>query len=209
MNLSVKTYSLSLLFFLFIFQCFSQSENQEWKAQIAIGVNHPFEDGFVEDFSAKPVNFPTVNLGIQYMFSFQLGAKLDFGFNRFSNEDSSPEFKTNYTRVNAQLVYDPTTVSNFFPPRLAIVGHAGPGLSFVKPLGDYPDNKTSFFNVLAGIEFHYDMSERFSLYTDVSYIFGFGEDFDPITDGYGSFNGNLLNITFGVSVSLSGCRTCF
>ena len=143
------------------------------------------------------------------MFKPQLGAKLDFGFNRFSNDDESPEFKTNYTRINAQIVYDPSVAINFLPPRLAIVGHAGPGLSFVKPLGDYPDNDISFFNVLAGIEFHYDMSERFSLYTDVSYILGFGKDFDPVTDGYGSFNGNLLNITFGVSVSLSGCRTCY
>lgn len=209
MNLSVKTYSFSLFYFLSIIMCYAQSENQEWKAQIAIGINHPFEDGFVEDFSAKPINFPTVNLGIQHMFKPQLGAKLDFGFNRFSNDDESPEFKTNYTRINAQIVYDPSVAINFLPPRLAIVGHAGPGLSFVKPLGDYPENDISFFNVLAGIEFHYDMSERFSLYTDVSYIHGFGKDFDPVTDGYGSFNGNLLNITFGVSVSLSGCRTCY
>ncbi|HZW63413.1 MAG TPA: outer membrane beta-barrel protein [Flavobacteriaceae bacterium] len=209
MNLSGKTSSILLVVFFMVFHAFSQSDNQKWKAQFAVGINHPFSEGFVEGFYAKSINFPTINLGIQYMFKPQFGAKLDFGYNRFSNEDDSPEFKVNYSRVNAQLVYDPTTVTNFLPDRIAIVGHAGPGMTFIKPLGDYPENDTSFLNFMAGVEFHYDVSQLFSVYTDVSYIFGFGKEFNPITDGYGSFNGDIITLTVGVSLSLSGCRTCF
>ena len=208
MNLLIKTYCAIAMLFL-VSNSHAQSDTQKLKAQFAVGVNMPSSNGFVENFSANSINFPTINLGLQYMFKTQWGAKLDYGYNRFSNDDESPEFKTNYSRVNVQLVYDPTPVTNFLPDRVAMVAHAGPGMSFIKPLGDYPENDTSFFNVMAGIEFHYDMTDRFSLYTDVSYILGFGEDFDPITDGYGSFNGDLITITFGVSVSLSGCRTCF
>ncbi len=87
---------------------YSQGDTSTWKAQIAFGFNYPDIDGFVEGFEAKPLNFPTINLGVQHMFSRNLGAKLDFGYNRFSNVDGSPEFKTNYSRINAQLVYDVT-----------------------------------------------------------------------------------------------------
>ena len=142
------------------------------------------------------------------MFKRQFGAKLDFGFNRFSSGDNSIDFKTNYTRINAQFVYDPTESITFLPPRLGLVGHAGPGFSMVKPLGSFGDNKTSFLNLMAGLEIHYAMSEYMSLYTDVSYIAGFGGDFDPITEGFGSFNGNLMTISFGITFSLSGCKYC-
>ncbi|WP_040280712.1 outer membrane beta-barrel protein [Psychroserpens damuponensis] len=192
--------------------CFSFSHSQkatnEIKAQIAIGVNSPSQSGFVDGFQAKSINFPTVNLGVQYMFKRQLGGKLDFGFNRFSSDDNSVEFKANYTRINAQLVYDPTESITFLPPRMGIVTHAGPGYTFVKPLGDFGENKNSFLNLMAGFEVHYAMSEYMSLYTDVSYIAGLGGDFDPITEGFGSFNGNLMTITFGISFSLSGCQYC-
>ncbi|MEY8850055.1 cell envelope biogenesis protein OmpA [Psychroserpens sp. XS_ASV72] len=187
---------------------YGQKATNKWKAQIALGVNSPSTSGFVEDFESKSINFPTVNAGIQHMFKPQMGAKLDFGFNRFSNEDNSPEFKINYTRINAQFVYDPTEALGILPERIGLVAHAGPGFSFVKPLGDYADNNLSFLNVMGGIEIHYAISQHMSLYTDVSYILGFGKDFDPVIDGFGSFNGNLLTITFGITFSLSGCHYC-
>ena len=61
---------------------------------------------------------------------------------------------------------------------------------------------------MGGIEFHYGISDKLSVYVDTSYIFGFGKDFNPISDGFGSFNGDLLTITFGASISLSGCYYC-
>ena len=203
-----QKHKLLLVIVLFTTLSFAQKNTNKWKAQIALGVNSPSQSGFVEGFESKSVNFPTVNAGFQRMFKPQLGAKLDFGFNRFSNEDNSPEFKINYTRINAQLVYDPTESIGFLPPQIGLIAHAGPGYSFVKPLGDYSGNKVSFLNVMAGLEVHYALSEYMSLYTDVSYILGFGKDFDPVINGFGSFNGNLLTITFGITFSLSGCHYC-
>ncbi|RKE98462.1 hypothetical protein BXY80_0550 [Ichthyenterobacterium magnum] len=198
---------MALLLFVSTF-AFAQRDINKWKAQIAIGLNGPSQSGFVDGFEGKSVNFPTVNLGFQRMFKPQFGAKLDFGFNRFSNADNTAEFKANYSRINAQFVYDPTQSITFLPERLGVEAHAGPGFSFVKPLGNYGANKLSFLNVMAGFEVHYGITKRMSIYTDVSYILGLGKDFDPITKGYGSFNGNLLNVTFGVTFSLSGCQYC-
>ncbi len=201
-------YKLVVITLLFTVISFAQKDTNVWKAQIALGLNSPSQSGFVEGFESKSVNLPTVHAGFQYMFKRQLGGKLDFGYNRFSSDGDSPDFKINYTRINAQLVYDPTESIGFLPQRIGLIAHAGPGYSFVKPLGDYSNNKVSFLNVMAGLEVHYAMSEYMSLYTDVSYIMGFGSDFDPIIEGFGSFNGNLLTITFGITFSLSGCHYC-
>ena len=189
---------------------FGQSDINKWKVQLAFGVNYPDVDGFIKGFEAKPVNFPTINLGVQNMFARSLGVKLDLGYNRFSNAEESAEFKTNYTRINAQLVYDSTNDLIFLPASIGLVGHFGPGFSFIKPLGNYSDNNHTFFNALAGLEIHYRIANTVSVYTDVSYIMNLSGDktYDPISNGYGTFNNNLFNLSFGISVSLSGCQYC-
>jgi len=207
MDSLINTYLVAVLL-LSSFTISAQRETNKWKAQLALGVNSPSKSGFVGDFQAKSINFPTVNLGVQTMFKQQFGAKLDFGYNRMSSEDPSPEFKLNYSRVNAQLVYDPTYNLYFLPQRMGLVLHAGPGYSFAKPLGNFSNNNLSFFNVMGGLEVHFGLAERASLYIDTSYILGLGKDFDPVTEGFGSFNGNLLTVTFGITFSLSGCQYC-
>ena len=147
---------------------FAQREIAKWKLQLAVGVNHPFSNGFVDEVFAKRFNVPTINIGLQHMFTQTMGAKLDIGFNRFKNGESVPEFKTNYTRVNTQFVYDPSMSLGFLPQSMRVVLHAGPGISFVKPLGNLSENNTTFLNGLIGGELHYSLSEKVSIYA-VSY----------------------------------------
>lgn len=189
------------------FSGLAQNDMSRIKAQFALGVNSPSSNGFVNDYKANSINFPSVNLGIQYMFASRLGAKLDLGFNRFSNAKNTPDFKTNYTRINGQVVYD---LSGFIPisNRIGYFIHGGPGVSIIKPLGDFGENKTTNLNALGGLEIHYGISDKLSVYLDTSYIFGFGKDFNPVSSGFGSFNGDLLTITIGASISLSGCYFC-
>ncbi|PWH83550.1 cell envelope biogenesis protein OmpA [Algibacter marinivivus] len=198
---------LALAFLLVGFSSFSQGDTSTVKAQFALGVNSPSSNGFVDDFQANSINFPTINLGVQYMFKPLLGAKLDFGFNRFSNIDNTPDFKVNYSRINIQVVYDASIITSF-SDRMGAFIHVGPGFSMIKPLGNFGENKTSYLNAMGGIELHYGISDKLSVYLDTSYIFGFGKDFNPVSDGFGSFNGDLLTITFGASISLSGCYYC-
>ncbi|XCF06873.1 cell envelope biogenesis protein OmpA [Tamlana crocina] len=185
----------------------AQSDTSTVKAQFALGVNSPSQAGFVSNIESKSINFPSINLGLQYMFKPKFGAKLDFGYNRFSNGENTPEFKVNYSRINAQLVFDASEMLSF-SKRMGLFLHAGPGYSMVKPLGNYGENKTSFLNALGGLELHYGISDVLSVYLDGSYIFGFADDFNPVSSGFGSFNGNVLTITFGASISLSGCYYC-
>ncbi len=139
MNISFTKFKqlvVLIMFYVISIPNFGQSDINKWKVQLAFGVNYPDVDGFIKGFEAKPVNFPTINLGVQNMFARSIGAKLDLGYNRFSNAEESSEFKTNYTRINTQLVYDSTNDLIFLPSSIGLVGHFGPGLSFIKPLGN-------------------------------------------------------------------------
>lgn len=205
---TIKHYCITVITVLAVTTSSAQIETSKWKALMALGINSPSQSGLVAPFEANSINFPSINLGLQRMFTPQLGAKLDFGYNRFANADNTPEFKTNYSRVNLQFVYDATRFFSFLPIHTGVVFHAGPGYSMIKPLGDYGDNKTVFLNGMAGLEFHYGISRSVSAFVDTSYIYGFAKDFDPITEGFGSFNGNLLTVSVGIAVSLSGCYTC-
>ena len=208
MKTSFKHYSLIILLLCFVNLGFSQIETAKWKALIALGVNSPSQGGFVDEFAGKSINFPTINLGIQRMFTNEYGVKVDLGYNRFSGSNFIFSNKINYTRINAQFVYDAGQVATFLPIGMGLVGHIGPGYSIIKPLGDFKDNNTSFLNAMAGIEVHYRIARTVSAFVDASYIYGFSKNFNPITEGIGSFNGNLFTATVGVSISLSGCVTC-
>lgn len=185
-------------------------QTSKWKALFALGINYPTTDGFIDGAYAQSINFPTVNLGVQHMFKKQYGVKLDYGFNRSKNDEGSLEFKLNYSRINAQFVFDPTDYLGFIPIRMRTILHAGPGFSFTTPLGNLGNNKQSYLNVLGGLELHYAINEKVSVYTDVAYIYGVTslDDYDPVLNGLGAFNGSVFNLTFGLAVSLSGCQFC-
>ena len=187
----------------------AQRAEKRWTGQIAIGMNNPIDDGSNDGYFTNYLNFPTVNIGVQHMFKPDWGARLDVGFNRASNADGSLDFKLNYTRVNAQIVYNATNVLRFLPERLELVAHAGPGLSFTSPLAPYSNNTYTYLNLLAGAEIHYRLSRGVTIFTDLSYALSLaGEDkYNINVDGF-SFNGDLLYLTFGVTFALSGCQYC-
>ncbi|MGB1307462.1 MAG: cell envelope biogenesis protein OmpA [Oceanihabitans sp.] len=193
--------------FLFATTANSQVEEATWKAQFAFGINSPSQNGFVKPFKAKSINFPSFSLGVQYTFKPKMAAKLDFGYNRIGHASNSPEFKVNYSRINAQFVYNITSLLAL-PPEFGLQAHAGPGFTFVKPLGDFTNNNTNFFNLLAGVEFHYGFSRTLSAFIDASYIYGLSSNYKKPSDGFGSFNGNLLTLSAGVSIALSDCYFC-
>ena len=203
-----------LFFFIVVFMTLNSnaqfSEKSKWKALIAVGVNYPLADGFINGSYAQRVNLPTVNLGVQHMLKDIYGVRLDYGFNRFKYRDGSPEFKVNYSRINAQFVFDPSKFIGFLPVRMRTIFHAGPGFSFSKPLGNLGDNKQSYLNLLAGGELHYAINEKVSIYGDATVIYGLTSlgKYDPVLSGLGAFNGTVFNLTFGVAISLSGCQYC-
>lgn len=206
------TIKLIVLFFLVacgIQPNYAQRDTERWTGQIAIGINNPIDDGTNVGYYTKYVNIPSINIGVQHMFKRDWGAKLDFGFNRASHADGSLEFKLNYSRINAQMVYNASNLLRFLPESLEIVAHAGPGLSFTSPLAPYSDNTYTYLNMLAGGEIHYRLSRGVTIYSDLSYALSLAgsNKYDVNVDGF-SFNGDLLYLTFGVTFAISGCQYC-
>lgn len=188
---------------------YAQRDTERWTGQISIGVNNPIDNGINDGYSAKSLNIPSINIGVQHMFKRDWGAKLDFGFNRASHADGSLEFKLNYSRINAQMVYNASNLLRFLPESLEIVAHAGPGLSFTSPLAPYSNNNYTYLNMLAGGEIHYRLSRGVTIYSDLSYALSLAgsNKYDVNVDGF-SFNGDLLYLTFGVTFAISGCQYC-
>lgn len=187
----------------------AQSATEKWKGQISVGANNPIETSQSGGYYSNYINVPTVNLGVQHMLSDEFGGKLDVGFSRSSNSANSPEFKLNYTRVNVQAVYNFSKLLRFLPERIMVVGHAGPGVTFSKPLGNFSQNTYTYLNALGGLEFHYGLSRTISMYSDLGYVLALSgtEKYNPVVDGF-SFNGDLIYISFGISFALSGCQYC-
>lgn len=212
MTLIIKKYKRYLVCFVFIGAMsfsYGQRDTDRFRLQLALGVNNPIDNGENDGFYTKSLNVPTVNFGLQYMFKPNLGAKLDFGFNRAKSADGSAEFKLNYTRVNAQIVYDFTQLLNFLPEPISILAHAGTGVSFTQPLGSVAENKYTYLNGLIGMEMHYKLSRTLSVFGDVGYAKSLSgkNKYDVEIDGY-SFNGDLIYAAVGLSVAISGCRYC-
>jgi len=188
----------------------AQRAEERWKLQASLGLNNPIDVDDRDGYFSEYVNFPTINLGVQHMFSNNLGAKLDLGYNRSKSAERSKEFKLNYTRINAQLLYDFKDILTFLPAPIGVVGHAGPGISMTTPLGADTNNTYTYPNILGGLELHYRVSETLSVFVDGSYALSLsGKDkYRPAVHGY-SFNGDLMYVAIGVSVSLSGCNYCY
>lgn len=209
----LKVQNLSWLLFLTLMTTslsVAQKDVEKWKLQLALGVNNPIDHGQDPGYYSKYVNFPTINLGVQHMFSRNWGTKLDVGYNRASSENGSIPYKLNYTRVNVQAVYDFKDLFTFLPPPIGIVAHAGPGVSMTKPLGNYANNTYTYLNLLGGVELHYRLSKSVSMFVDGGYAYGVpGKDKYDVTRHGFSFNGDLMYVAIGVSLSLGGCDYCY
>ncbi|MDW5289234.1 cell envelope biogenesis protein OmpA [Formosa sp. PL04] len=210
-KLKQQKYISAVVIFLFLFSLngFAQIDEDVLRFEMSFGGNHALESGFSEGYSGNSVNIPTLNIGAQYMFTNNIGAKLDLGFNRIKG--SEDDFKINYTRVNAQGVYDYSSILGVEEKKpLKLQVHAGPGFSFVRPLGGLNNVDQNYFNAMIGTNILYALNRNSSVFFDVSYIHGFTkpETYSPLSEGLGAFNGSMITFTIGISLSLSGCYYC-
>ena len=168
---------------------FAQKEFNQWSLEINGGFNKamgPLTGGYYS---------PTLNIGHadiagRYMFNEYFGIKGDLGLGVFNEtKGKSPEFKTNYIRVNAQMVMNAGRMLSFenISRRIGLLTHFGAGfgrMSFEQSTFDF--NEPDYvYNIIAGLTSQYKISERVALTGDITYIHNGRQTY--------TFDGNAYN----------------
>lgn len=106
----------------------AQDDFNKWSIEVNGGFNKamaPMTPGYY----SPTLNLGHVDLGARYMFNEKFGTKLDFGFGSFSNASDTPDFSSNYYRLNLQGVANLGRIMNWetFSQTFNLLGHFGGG----------------------------------------------------------------------------------
>lgn len=178
----------------------------KWSIEVSGGANKPFRT-FTPGFRTDRVNFFTVDLGTRYMFNNKFGLKLDFGYNKFENNDETPEFESTYLRGDIQGVVNLGRVLNFedWTSCIGLLMHAGGGVYQLKADNGF-DGEDWGANLIGGFTAQLKLSDHVVLTGDVTGIAnGFQNwNFDGMSQTSTTVDGLILNGTLGLTFYLGG-----
>ncbi|MFD2603027.1 OmpA family protein [Flavobacterium suzhouense] len=178
----------------------------KWSIEVSGGANKPFRT-FTPGFTTDRVNFFTVDLGTRYMFNNKFGLKLDFGYNKFENNDETPEFESTYLRGDIQGVVNLGRVLNFedWTSCIGLLMHAGGGVYQLKADNGF-DGEDWGANLIGGFTAQLKLSDHVVLTGDVTGIAnGFQNwNFDGMSQTSTTVDGLILNGTLGLTFYLGG-----
>ena len=130
----------------------AQNDFNKWSIDVNGGFNKPMAP-MTPGYYSPTLNLGHADLGVRYMFNEKFGAKLDYGFGKFVNSNSTEDyapFETSYYRLNLQGVANVGRVLNWetFSRRVNLLGHFGAGIGKVTPKentwADFDDNVYNF-----------------------------------------------------------------
>lgn len=183
----------------------------QWSLDLGVGGNKALKD-FAPGYWMPTVDFPQASLGIRYMFNTRFGMRLDFGYQKMSDEEGkSREFNTNFYRGTLEGVMNLGNVLNFnsWTNSLNVLLHGGAGISMMNfdAVGATDDND-NMINYVLGITPQLKLSNRISLNGDVSMVGNLlqnatydGTIHQPTSGAHG-LDGVIWNASVGLSISL-------
>ncbi len=191
----MKKILLSLILIVLGSKLIAQQEFNKWSIEGSLGFNKsmsPLTPGYL----APMLNIGHIEFGTRYMINEYFGVKGDLGFGDFSEADGvSPEFKTNYIRVDLQGVANFGRMLNFehLSRKISLLGHLGAGfgrMQFkeVQFSGNEPDYH---YNLISGLTGKYKISKKIALTGDISVIVNGRQTY--------TFDGNIYNAPFPIS----------
>jgi OOP family OmpA-OmpF porin len=176
----------------------------KWSIEVSGGANKPFRT-FTPGYYTDRVNFFTVDLGTRYMFNNKFGLKLDFGYNKFQNNDDSFEFESTYIRGDIQAVINLGRVLNFedWTSRIGLLAHGGGGVYQLQSDNGF-DGEDWGANLIGGFTAQLRLSDRVVLTGDITGIAnGFQNwNFDGMSPNSLTVDGLVLNGTLGLTFYL-------
>ncbi|TFV96214.1 polymerase [Algoriphagus kandeliae] len=169
---------------------YAQKDFNRWSIEIDAGFNKPMSP-LTPGYLSPTLNIGHINLGTRYMFNEYFGVKGDLGFGNFREvRGISPEFSTDYFRMNIQGVANFGRMLNFesFAPKLGFLGHLGAGfglMSFDEGAIPLTSEKDVHYNIISGFTGQYRLSNKIALIGDISMIFNGRQTY--------TFDGRLYN----------------
>lgn len=151
----------------------AQSNYNKWSLETNFGLNKPMGP-LTPGFLSPTLNIGHIDFGARYMLNEKFGFKLDAGFGSFSEvSGASPEFSTNYYRLDFQGVFNLGRVMNFesFSRKLGLLGHLGAGfgsMSFDQTVLN--TGRDYHYNFITGATAQYRLGRRVALTADLSVI---------------------------------------
>ncbi len=142
----------------------------------------------------------------RYMFDQTFGLKAHYSFNGFQNPDAK-EMTLNYHRIGIEGVANLSNLLNVnYPLRehFGILFHTGVGITFADP---YSTKGTDHLgHIIMGVKPQVKLSEKFSVYGDVSWVVNFKQHYDYngrlMNSNYDAENGFFMNLSVGVIMNL-------
>ena len=208
---------LHIIFFLISNSFFSQGYNNRWSIELNPGVSNavkPYSTGYW----SNTIGLYHISMGTRFMFNNKFGLKWDIGYDRishdkigiFTNTGNSAPFKSNYTRTSLQFVLDIGRLTQFenFSEKVSLLFHSGGGMSWLSSKVN-PDTD-NMLNFMFGFAPQYKINERFSITTDVSFVWHIYQQYT--WDMYSSvfkrgFDGFYANGTIGLNYYLGKNKT--
>jgi len=200
-----------LIFFITNFSL-SQGYNNRWSIELNPGVSNAVKP-YSPDYWSNTIGLYHISAGTRFMLNNKYGLKWDIGYDRishdktgiFNNTGTSKPFTSKYARTSVQFVVDVGRLLQFenFSEKTSLLFHTGGGMSWlwskVNPETD------EMVNFMFGLAPQFKVNERFSITTDVSFVWHIYQQYT--WDMYNSvfnrgFDGFYVNGTIGLNFYL-------
>eukprot|EP01013_Petalomonas_cantuscygni_P040134 TRINITY_DN7192_c0_g1_i1.p1 TRINITY_DN7192_c0_g1~~TRINITY_DN7192_c0_g1_i1.p1 ORF type:complete len:424 (+),score=-25.89 TRINITY_DN7192_c0_g1_i1:251-1522(+) len=195
----------------------AQDDFNKWSVEVNGGFNKPMAP-MTPGYFSPTLNLGHADLGVRYMFNEKFGTKLDFGIGSFKNASDTPDFSSNYYRLNLQGVANLGRILNWetFSQTFNLLGHFGGGISqLTAQENQFADIKDQQYNVSTGMTLQVKLSDRVALNGDItnfvagrqSVAFDGASDITAADDGYYGMNSVWWTGTLGLTFYLGSNDT--
>jgi OOP family OmpA-OmpF porin len=191
---------------------FSQGYNNRWSIELNPGVSNAVKP-YSPEYWSNTIGLYHISAGTRFMFNNKFGLKWDVGFDRIShdkigiwnNTGTSKPFTSKYARTSVQFVLDIGRLMQFenFSDKTSLLFHTGGGMSWLWSKVNPETDK--MVNFMFGLAPQFKVNERFSVTTDVSFVWHIYQQYT--WDMYNSvfnrgFDGFYANGTIGLNFYL-------
>ncbi|WP_343328802.1 OmpA family protein [Polaribacter staleyi] len=188
-----------------VFQSSAQDFNK-WSIDVGAGVQ-TIVGSVAPGYGTNNPDFWQANIGARYMFNERFGLRLDLGYNNISEASGNNPFKSNYYRGSIEGVINAGNLLNFrsWTKDFNLLVHAGGGISRLYSSEPIDTDADKMRQLIAGVTPQFKLSNRVSLFADVSGISNYYQNrsFDGTTTSKkNGISGGIVNYSIGVNIAL-------